>query len=170
MALLPGLGVQILEEMDVEGVTEVLQGRSLQREDTGSSSRDPSVSSNNSQSSPGNANTPTLPTLRSEGQQPSHEAEANRSSGGSEAWNDEPSAAGKMEESSLSWVEQFTTASSNSNGARSPSVAEAQLSDSIISGSLSNTSEVVRHNIFYAMRLSHMFPAAVGFESCILRS
>jgi hypothetical protein len=128
-----------MEEMDVEGITQVLQGRSRHRESDVSSSSEPSISSNAPHQLIPPIVTPTLPTLRASGDlQLNLEAHAPTTS---DADASELSATGNMVESSLSWVEQFTATSSN--GARSPSMVEAQLSDSMISGSLSTTSEVV---------------------------
>jgi peroxin-3 len=152
LALLPGLGAQITEDMDVEGITQVLQGRSRHREDNGLSSREPSVASNTSNQSLSNQNAPSLPTLNASGEPIPHAATGSHSVVPSEANEDQP-IPGAMAESSLSWVEQFTAASGESNGARSPSIAEAQLSDSMISGTLSTTSEVVRVSIFDAQRI-----------------
>jgi peroxin-3 len=136
LALLPGLGSQILAGLDVEGVIQVLQDRSRHRESNGPSQSEPSFPSNALQQDLPSNITPTLPTMRTTGD-PNVLASATSDIGVGEI-----STTGHMGESALSWVEQFYAGSSN--GARSPSMAEAQLSDSMISGSLSTTSEAVR--------------------------
>lgn len=131
--------------MNVEGITQVLQARSRDRVGHASPSREPSITSNASNQSLAHNEAPSLPTLSASGEPIPHATMESRSTTASEAGNgleDQP-IPGAMAESSLSWVEQFTAASGGSNGARSPSIAEAQLSDSMISGSLSTTSEVV---------------------------
>jgi hypothetical protein len=131
-----------MEEMDVEGVTQVLQGRNRHREDNGTSSREHSVSSNASNISPSQNDVPTSPTAGPSiiPQPPSMELQTPLS----DTETVERPTHERMGESSLSWVEQFTAGSSSSAGAGSPSIAEAQLSDSMISGTLSSTSEVVK--------------------------
>lgn len=130
-----------MEEMDVEGVTQVLQGRNRHREDNGTSSREHSVSSNASNISPSQNDVPTSPTAGPSiiPQPPSMEFQTPLS----DTETAERPTHERMGESSLSWVEQFTATSSSSVGAGSPSIAEAQLSDSMISGTLSSTSEVL---------------------------
>jgi len=139
LALLPGLGAQIMEEMDVEGITQVLQGRSRQR---GSPSREPSDSSNISIPPPSQNDIPNLSTFNPSGEPAEHlqvEIPSHPPQGPSSTEQGIP---GHLADSSLSWVEQFST-SADSNGARSPSIADAHLSDSMLSGTVSNVSEVL---------------------------
>jgi peroxin-3 len=159
LALLPTLGARILEEMDVETVTETLQGRSRSVAVPGPSnalappsqgSRDPSVSSARS----GRLSPPethphhsTHSTTHIQSHLPAslvnsaiHGDQDANSSGVSV--NGEDAAHAQLGESSMSWVEQFTTSSASNGGGSPASSAGPLLSDTNLSGSVSNASDL----------------------------
>ena len=144
------MGSRILEDMDVESLTDALQGR--EKPLPSDSSRDASISSRRSPSTTDHdpANTPTLPSMSNQ----SHVGSAASASGDEQA-------SGRLGESTLSWVDQFTTPSS-SNGRGSPtSSAEVHMSDSIVSGSVSNVSEAEAVSLVLRMSDCHLITRSV---------
>ncbi len=127
-----------MEEMDVEAVTEALQGQSRLR--VTQASRDTSISSARSgRISPDTMQTAMPASLVQSAIRVEHE---HPHSSGASINGEDGAAHGQLGESSLSWVEQFTS-SSASNGNGSPtSSAGPLLSDSNISGSVSNASDL----------------------------